>query len=137
MRRQSVEFENLSAEDIQRQLEEMEQNKAALQKALQSRREQAKAGVVEQVLDLIQGNGYEIEEIVSLLPVKRRRGPNVRRSSNRQYTKYVDPKNAGNVYVRGVLPRWMKDKMQEQGYDPGSKEDREAFKANYLQVEDA
>lgn len=132
-----MEFENLSAEDIQRQLEEMAQSKAALEKALKLRREEAKTGVVEKIMELIQGNGYEIEEIVSLLPVKRRRGPNIRRSSNRQYTKYADPDDPANVYVRGVLPRWMKDKMREQGYDPGSKEDRETFKANYLQAEDA
>ncbi len=101
-----MEFENLSAEDIQRQLEEMAQNKAVLERALQSRREEAKASVVEQIIDLIQENGYELEEIVSLLPVKRRRGPNVRRTSVRQYTKYTDPEDPNNVYVRGVLPRW-------------------------------
>ena len=49
-----MEFENLSAEDIQRQLEEMAQNKAVLERALQSRREEAKASVVEQIIDLIQ-----------------------------------------------------------------------------------
>ncbi|WP_295441575.1 hypothetical protein [uncultured Thiodictyon sp.] len=45
---------------------------------------------------------------------------------------YVDPENAQNVYIRGVLPEWMKQKMQEQGYDSAKKDDREAFKANYL-----
>lgn len=131
-----MEVENLSAEEIQQQLEQMAQSKAALERALQSRREEAKAGVVEQIMELIHGNGYELDEIVSQLPVRRRRGPATRRSSNRQYTRYMDPENPKNIYVRGVLPRWMKEKMAEQGYDAGSKADREAFKANYLQAEE-
>lgn len=45
---------------------------------------------------------------------------------------YVDPLDASLVYVRGVLPDWMKEKMQSQGYDPAVRADREAFKSNYL-----
>ena len=70
---------------------------------------------------------------------KRRRGIEAPRQlsgtrQSREYTRYVDPDNADNIYVRGVLPGWMKQKMQDQGYDPGSKSDREAFKANSLRV---
>ena len=45
---------------------------------------------------------------------------------------YVDPENPERVYVRGVLPGWMKALMTEKGYDPKDKASREAFKANVL-----
>jgi len=126
----------MSVEEIQQHLEEIEQNKAELQRALLSRRQEAKHGVAQQVRDLILQNGYELDEIIPLIMPRRRRGAAVKAavSSGREYTRYVDPENSANVYVRGVLPAWMKQKMQEQGYDPSVKVDREAFKANYLRV---
>jgi DNA-binding protein H-NS len=64
---------------------------------------------------------------------KRRRASGGK-ASDRSYTRYVDPENPENIYSRGVLPKWMKEKMAAQGYDPAVREDREAFKANYLQA---
>lgn len=131
-----MEFANLSVEEIQRQLEEAESKKAELQKLLEVRRQEGKDVVAQQVKDLIINNGYELDEIISIIAPKRRRGAASGRKlvSSRQYKRYVDPDDDSNVYVRGVLPGWMKEKMKEQGYDPTSKEDREAFKANSLQL---
>ena len=127
-----MEFENLSVDEIQQQLDQIEQNRADLEKALEQRRQQAKYDLVQHIKDLITENGYEVAEIAGLLGSRKRRAAS--KSGSRQYTRYVDPENPDNVYVRGVIPGWMKLKMQEQGYDPTSKPDREAFKANYLQV---
>lgn len=130
-----MEFENLSVEEIQQQLDDIEQNKVELQRALVVRRQEARHGVAQQVKDLILSNGYELEEILPLITPRRRRGAAAKVSGGgREYTRYADPENPENVYVRGVLPGWMKQKMQEQGYDPGVRADREAFKANYLQA---
>ena len=129
-----MEFENLSLDEIQEQLDQIDQNRADLEKALEERRQQAKYEFAQHIKDLITENGYELAEIVSLLGSRKRRATT--KSSGRQYTRYVDPENTENVYVRGVIPGWMKQKMQEQGYDPSARTDREAFKANYLQVSD-
>ena len=129
-----MEFENLSLDEIQQQLDQIEQNRADLEKALEQRRQQAKLDLAQHIKDLIAENGYELAEIASLLGTRKRR--NVAKSGGRQYTRYFDPENPENVYVRGVIPGWMKQKMQEQGYDPSARTDREAFKANYLQVSD-
>jgi DNA-binding protein H-NS len=131
-----VEYENLSVDEIQKQLEKLDQNRSDLEKALEQRQQQAKSDLAQQIKDMIQEHGYEITEVVSLMSGRRRRGAATatKRTGGRQYTKYVDPDDPANVYVRGVIPGWMKQKMQEQGYDPGSKQDREAFKANSLQV---
>ena len=132
-----MEYTNLSLEEIQQQLDEIEQSKAELQRALSTRRDQERHSVAQEVRDLILGRGYDLEEIIPLVTTRRRRvrGASPRPvSGSRDYKRYVDPENPDNIYVRGVLPGWMKQKMQEQGYDPGVKADREAFKANYLQV---
>ena len=131
-----MEYAGLSVDQIQQQLEEIEQSKAELQRALVARRQEAKHGVAQQVRDLIIQGGYDLDEIVPLIVPRRRRGTAAARpaATGREYTRYVDPENPENVYVRGVLPGWMKQKMQEQGYDASVKADREAFKANYLKV---
>jgi DNA-binding protein H-NS len=59
-----------------------------------------------------------------------------RATGDRQYARYVDPENAENIYSRGAIPGWMKQKMQDQGYDPSKKADRDVFKANYLRVKE-
>jgi len=127
-------IEGLSLDEIQQQLEELAQNRIDLEQALAQRKQQAKYDLVQEIKDLIQGRGYDVADILSLMGTRRRRSAAAKKGSSRQYTRYVDPDNPENVYVRGVLPRWMKQKMQDQGYDPGSKEDRESFKANSLQV---
>ena len=135
-----MEYANLSVDEIQQQLAEIESSKAELKRALEVRRQEAKSEVAQQIRGLIAQYGYELEEILPLVESKRRRAVgSVRRSptGGRQYTRYVDPENGDNVYVRGVLPGWMKQKMAEQGYDPSSKTDREAFKSSYLQAVDA
>lgn len=132
-----MEFTNLSLEEIQQQLEEIEANKAELERALSARREAEKYGVVQEVKDLIAERGYDLDEIIPLVTGRRRRvrGAAARSSGGSLvYKRYVDPENPENVYVRGVLPGWMKQKMQEQGYDPSVKADRESFKENYLQL---
>ncbi|NEV61953.1 H-NS family nucleoid-associated regulatory protein [Thiorhodococcus minor] len=131
-----MDYTDLSVEEIQRQLEEAESRKAELRRMLEVRREERKDEVVQQVKDLIINNGYELDEIISMIAPRRRRGSVGSRKlvSSRQYKRYVDPDNSENVYVRGVLPGWMKQKMRDQGYDPSSKDDREAFKANSLRL---
>jgi len=130
-----VEYANLSVEEIRRQLEEAESKQSELKRALEIRRREAKKEVAQEVRDLIQQRGYDLAEIVELLDGKKPRRTGARKSSgSRQYTEYFDPENPENVYVRGVLPRWMKDKMTEKGLDHSSKEDRDTFKKTYLQV---
>ena len=127
-----MEYTDMSVEEIRQQLAQIEQSRADLEVALERRRQEAKTQVAQQVRDLIVENGYDINEIVPLISARRRRGPVAKKATSTQYTRYADPQNADHVYVRGVLPGWMKQRMQEQGYDPSSKPDREAFKANYL-----
>jgi len=130
-----VELENLSVEQLQDQLNKIEQSKVDLEKVLYQRWLEAKTELVQEIRDMIESRGYDLDEIAAMIPPRRRRGAgSAGKKGNRSYVRYVDPENADNVYIRGVLPRWMKEKMVAQGYDPTAKEDREAFKTNYLQA---
>ena len=132
-RRFIVEYTNLSVDELREQLAQIEQNKADLELAIERRRQEAKGDVAQQVRDLILSNGYELDEILPLVTMRKRRGTSAKKAvPNTQYTRYVDPNDPSNYYIRGVLPGWMKQRMQEQGYDPSSRADRQAFKANYL-----
>ncbi len=123
-------FEQLSLDEIEERLTSLESDRAALETALEQKRQQSKTDLAQEVRDLILSRGYEIAEIIDQLTTKRRGAGRIR--SGRSYTRYVDPENPGNVYVRGVLPQWMKEQMAAQGLDPKEKADREAFKERYL-----
>ena len=132
-----VDIDQLSVDDIQQQIREMDESRASLERALEQRVQQAKYDLAQQIKDMIADHGYEVSEIVPLLEGRRRRASSGDSGKgSRQYTRYVDPDDPSNVYSRGVLPGWMKQKMQDQGYDPSSKTDRDAFKANYLRAQE-
>jgi DNA-binding protein H-NS len=131
-----VGFDNLSVDELQQQLDQLDQSRADLEQALEQRQQQAKYDLAQEIKDLIEDRGYELSEIAGLLGSRRRRPTAVKKGGSRQYTRYVDPDNPENVYVRGVIPGWMKQKMQDQGYDPSSKQDRESFKANSLHIKE-
>jgi DNA-binding protein H-NS len=129
-----LDYKSLSVDELQAQLHEIEQNKATLEKALNQRWHEAKAELAHEIREMITTRGYDLDDILELVTPKRRKAAVAAKKGNRNYTSYVDPENPDNVYVRGVLPKWMKEKMIAQGYDPSVKDDREAFKANYLQA---
>jgi len=130
-----VQYENLTVEEIQQQLEQIEQSRTDLEKALEQRRQQAKHDIAQEIKDMIADRGYDLGDVLPLLTGRKRRAAAARKG-DRHYVRYIDPENPDNVYVRGVIPGWMKQKMLDQGYDPSSKGDREAFKANFLQAAD-
>lgn len=132
-----MQYEHLSEDELQQQLRQLEQSRADIERALEHRRQQVKYDLVQQIKDLIVENGYDVAEIATLLTGRKRRAAAApAKKSGRQYTRYVDPDNPNNVYVRGVIPGWMKQKMIDQGYDPSSKKDRDLFKANSLHAVD-
>lgn len=125
-----MDYEDLSVDELQKQIDEIDQSRADLEQALEHRQQQAMYDLAQQIKDLISEHGFDQSEIIDLLGTRKRRVST--KKSNRQYARYADPDNENNVYVRGVIPGWMKQKMLDQGYDSSSKADREAFKANCL-----
>ena len=123
-------YSELSLDEIARRLDNLESDRAALETALENKRQQSKKDLAAEIKDLIISRGYDIAEIVDYINPKRRAAG--RSKSSRSYIRYVDPANSENVYVRGVLPKWMKDQMKEKGFNPKQKSDREAFKEQYL-----
>ena len=127
-------FEDLSAEELQAQLAQMEHERALLEGALEQQHQARKGDLVVEVRNLIFGAGYAIEEILPLVAPKARgrRRASSPAGGERSYPVYTDPQDPASTYVRGPVPGWMKTRMVEQGYDPSEKASREAFKAQYL-----
>ncbi len=122
-------FNELSLDEIQQRLTNIDTDRAALERALDRKQQQVKKDLAQEVRELIESRGHDVGEIVDLMSPKKRPG---RGKGDRSYISYVDPNNAENVYVRGVLPRWMKDQMASNGLDASSKEDRDRFKEQFL-----
>ncbi len=123
-------FDNLSLDEIQERLNNIESDRAELEKALEQRHQQSRKELADEIKDMILSQGYELNEIIELVST-RKRGVGRGRGS-RAYIRYVDPENGENIYIRGVLPKWMKDQMAAKGLDSKNKDDRNTFKLQHL-----
>ena len=128
-------FTDLSLDEIQERLSSLETDKVALKRALEQKKQQSKKELAQEIKDLIISRGYEVSDIAEYLGPRKRGGARVK--GGRTYVRYVDPENSRNVYVRGVLPGWMKDQMAAHGLNPKDKNDRETFKREHLQKTEA
>lgn len=132
-----MELHHLSAEELKQQIEQAKQREAELQRALKQRAQAEKGELAQHIRSMIEDRGYDVEDIMGFVQPRKRRGGGGKKGSSGNYTRYVDPENADNVYTRGVLPGWMKQKMASLGLDPKNREHRESFKANHLKAVNA
>lgn len=130
--------ENVTVEatlpEIVSELREIETRRAELEAAVAEAKKNALAGIVETIKKYITDNGYAVDEISALLsPAQKRKAPKpqAKKAAGPKIT-YTSMANPGNVYVRGVLPGWMKDEMVGMGFDPLNKADRDKFKAEHM-----
>jgi DNA-binding protein H-NS len=130
MPRKKKEPLDLSVDEIQAQLKQIEADKKALALALKKRREAELAGFAQGVRDQIIAAGYTADEICAVISRGKRRASSSRRPG--VYPRYANPDNPSQVYSRGPLPAWLKELMEAQGYDANDKAQREEFKSSYL-----
>jgi len=100
--------------------------------------------IVVAVRELIQSSGFTISEVI-----ERVAGPKPKERARRSKKKdsgdgadatesvgsrptLVYRADETKTYVRGPLPNWMKKAMQDANLDPGSKADRDTFKAGFM-----
>lgn len=132
-----MEYQHLSAEELQSQIQQTKQKEAQLKQALNERWEAEKLELAQEIRAIITERGHDVEEIADQLTPRRRRGAGTKKSGKSgsgRYTSYVDPDNPNHVYSRGVLPGWMKEKMAALGLDPNNKDDRSSFKLHHLRA---
>jgi DNA-binding protein H-NS len=137
-RRITVDYENLSLEELHAKLEETAEAQAAIAKLVAQRKEQAKGELAQEIRELIIERGYAVEDIAELLQKgRRRKKADAQGKGTGRYACYVDPENPENIYKRGPLPKWFRAKMEEKGFDPNSTEDRTTFKQTHLKLQAA
>lgn len=131
-----MDYQDLDIEELEQQLQQLREQEKEIEAILIQKQREMQRQVAQEIKEDIIRRGYDVKDILQIFPRVRRSGAKkrTRKVTKRQYTTYVDPDNPDNTYSRGVLPGWMRQKMQDQGYDPASKEDREAFKKNCLQA---
>ena len=122
---------DLSIEEMEAQLAQIESDRANLETALENRRAADLSAFAESIREQIAKHGYHADEVIPLLQKGRKRATAKR--GNAQYARYADPDNPSQTYSRGPLPVWLREKMEAAGYDAADKAQREEFKANYLQ----
>ncbi|KOR29403.1 hypothetical protein TI03_02390 [Achromatium sp. WMS1] len=120
----------MSLNEIQKRLRNIDYDRTALQQALEYKKQQTKKKVAQEVKDLIKSRGHDVMDILNLITNSK----NHQMQQMHTYLRYVDPDNPKNQYTRGVLPKWMKDKMKSSGFDPNNKDDRQIFKERYLEA---
>ena len=139
MKSSSNKSSNVSAADLRQQLATLEQQRSELEKVLDERRKEERKGFVDDLRQRIIDAGHDLPEIAHQLSLRRkgnyRRQVTVNADEPREYSRYVNPNNPEQRYIRGVLPGWMKAQMRAQGLDPTDKSHRERFKNESLRRE--
>ncbi|KOR32376.1 hypothetical protein TI05_07630 [Achromatium sp. WMS3] len=134
-------LENLTLDDIQERLRNVNQDRAALQRALEHKRQQTKKQVAQEVKNLIISKGHDVMDIMNFLANNNSKNRNTNNDKNKvaeslaPCIQYVDPENSENIYIRGVCPDWMREQMFSHGLDPKNRRDRQLFKKQYLKQE--
>ena len=130
----------MSHDEIHQHLADLEYQRTQALRALNQLQERGKYDLAETIREMIAEQGFGVEDILPLLTSGRRRSQRVstrvtatRPESSPPSAYYVDPEDTANTYFRGAIPNWMKIKMQSRGLDPSNKQDRNTYKANYLQ----
>ena len=131
MARKKKDSAELSSQQLQQQLAQLEADRKALEAALRKRRAAELTDFANEIKEQITQRGYSVDEVFSVLTKGRRKSSGTGRSQGRRY---VDPDNPDNSYSRGPLPAWMKERMLAAGYDPADKGHREAFKTSHLEL---
>ena len=110
------------------QLAELRQKQEELQRLQQeitSREPILKAAYVQEIKDHCEQSGWAIAEICAMLKSEKRRGT---------VTKIWKKKDdEARVYKGRALPTWMKQDMLDRGMDPESKDDRNAYRDEYME----
>jgi DNA-binding protein H-NS len=125
-----TDLKNMSLEELNQRLVQLDEEWHAVYYAIEKRREQDVKDVAKEVRRMIVNQGFEVEEIMALVA-----GRGTAAAADSGYKVYLDPDNPENTYVRGPLPNWLKAKMTALGLDPSDKTQREAFKQQHLQVQ--
>ncbi len=68
-----MEYQNLSVEELQSQLHQVEQSRVDLEKALYQRWHEAKSELAQEIREMIEQRGYDVDEIMALVVPRRRR----------------------------------------------------------------
>ena len=131
MARKKKDSAELSSQQLQQQLAQLEADRKALEAALRKRRAAELNDFANEIKEQITQRGYSVDEVFSVLTKGRRKSTGTSRSQGRRY---VDPDKPDNSYSRGPLPAWMKERMLAAGYDPADKGHREAFKTSHLEL---
>jgi DNA-binding protein H-NS len=129
-----TELTELTTEQLQQRLEQLTEEWNAVKAAMERREAKEKEELAQLVRKKIEAAGFAVDEIATLVRGRRtgRRGSGLGGSGNYVDIVWVDPGDAGNVYVRGPLPSWMREKMTAAGFDPAHKDHRDAFKQQHL-----
>jgi DNA-binding protein H-NS len=133
----SDENETLALPDVISELRAIEARKAELETLAAEAKKTNLPLIVDGIKSYISDNGFTLDEVLPLLTpnVKRQRSKSTKAKTTRNegprpvFTSKLD---AANVYVRGVLPAWLRKEMVDAGFNPDDKASRDKYKAEHM-----
>lgn len=125
-------MEDASYSDMQARMNELEQERAALEQAMAAKRNERKKELYMSFREQAFAEGFSLAEVIgNRLTGGRGRGVS---TSGTEYPTWVLKSDPSLTYVRGRLPNWMQEQMGGLGLDPKSREDRERFKQEHMEL---
>ena len=107
-------------QELKDQLVALETQRIAIEAALVAAEMEHKAALVDTIRDMIQADGFDLDEIASMLPRKPAKTSTSkgngasRKASDTRWALKDDPTQ---TYTRGPTPRWMRQAIESSGMD--------------------
>ncbi len=123
--------------DVISELRALEARKAELETLASEAKKTNLPLVVDGIKTYIYDNGFTLDEVLPLLApaskgkTKKSGKPRAPRTEGPRVT-FTSKKDPSLVYVRGVLPAWLKTEITMAGLNPDRKGDRDKYKAEHM-----
>ena len=117
----------MSQDDLVKLKKQLQDELEALERKIEADRPRLMAEYVESIRSHCAMRDWPIAEVCAMLKLSAEK-PDGRKAVRH----YVHTEDSSKVYRGRVLPKWMRADMEEKGFDPASKEDRDAYRSGYM-----
>ena len=107
-------------QELKDQLAALDAQRSAIEAALVEAEVAHKADLVDTIRDMIQADGFDIDEVASMIPIKPAKTSTSKGNGAARKvadTRWAMKDNPTQTYTRGPTPRWMRQAIDASGMD--------------------
>ncbi|NCA70494.1 MAG: hypothetical protein EOM91_10350 [Sphingobacteriia bacterium] len=117
---------------LRSELGALEDRRSELQRMILATRRKELRAFCAELRELVKDRGHDLTEVVDELTRRRSGGSRRSAGASGERSAVALNEDPSLIYIRGVMPDWMKQKMLDAGMDPKSRTDRARFRSEHM-----